>query len=642
MNIKAAILSIVAFFLLSITHAQNTKFAVASIPQDLLPQANAIIRNQKITIDVTGKNVIEQHQFAITILNEKANYLAILRAFYNSFSSVSKINGNLYDKDGKKLQSLRKDRIADVSTFGSSYTFHDDLRVKLYDFDHKQYPYTVEFEYEIKTNNNFFLPYWMPQLSEHVAVEQSEFILGHVKGAIINRKAYNMPENVETGVYYESINEFERWKVKAIKATTIQPQDGAVSSLPMMAFVPQNVTFAKFEGDASSWNTLGLFLYNINKDRDNLPEAVKTKAQSLTANAKTDQEKISILYKFLQDNTRYVANEYGLAGWQTFEAAEVAKLNYGDCKGLSNYMKALLKAVEIPSHLVVINAGAENVQKTDVDFVRNQFNHMILCVPQEQDTIWLECTSTTNAPGYLGSFTQNRKALILTAEGGDLVNTPQYNKKSSQLDRTIEIWLHPDQDKSTVQWKTKYLGLLQDDLSSLLKSGSNQNIKKHIQKAVPYKEYDILSQKYEQLQEIGKVPMVTESIEMNVGHLIEPMSKRLLVNIPINQSVMADLSSNTKRTQPFELNKDVQYILNYKIHIPEGYEIEMAPKNYTIEKPFAKLSSSVNEAAKMLVIEYHFEQNAGTYNASVFDEYVKMRNSVNQHLSTIQLSMVKK
>lgn len=344
----------------------------------------------------------------------------------------------------------------------------------------------------------------------------------------------------------------------------------------------------------------------------------------------------------MQENTRYVANEYGLAGWQTFEASEVARLNYGDCKGLSNYMKALLNVVNIPSHLVVVNAGEDNTQKVDPDFVSNRFNHMILCVPQSNVTIWLECTSTTNAPGYLGAFTHSRKALILTEEGGYLVQTPHYKKTSSQIDRNVEIWLDINSESSKVLWNTKYSGLMQDDLLTLVKSGSTIKIKERIRKISSYKDIELDHHKYDQVQELDKNPEVRETIEMKVGHLVESMSKRFIVNIPINQSLLENFGSVEKRTLPFVLDRDVQVILQYKIHIPEGYNVEMLPGDFSLIQPFAKLSSTVKQESNLLVIRYLFEQNVGTFNAAVYEDYVQMQNDVKQRLSNIHLSIVKK
>ncbi|MCK7533460.1 MAG: hypothetical protein MZV63_21720 [Marinilabiliales bacterium] len=70
------------------------------------------------------------------------------------------------------------------------------------------------------------------------------------------------------------------------------------------------------------------------------------------------------------------------------------------------------------------------------DFVDNQFNHAILCIPLQRDTVWLDCTSQTLPFNYLGDFTDDRYALLITPDGGKMVRTPAFTRKENLTERT--------------------------------------------------------------------------------------------------------------------------------------------------------------------------------------------------------------
>src|SRR5690606_35041906 len=65
---------------------------------------------------------------------------------------------------------------------------------------------------------------------------------------------------------------------------------------------------------------------------DENPALLKDKVKELTANAKTDEEKIKNIYYWVQDNIRYIAFEDGIAGFKPDASQNVYQKRYGDCR----------------------------------------------------------------------------------------------------------------------------------------------------------------------------------------------------------------------------------------------------------------------------------------------------------------------
>ena len=171
-------------------------------------------------------------------------------------------------------------------------------------------------------------------------------------------------------------------------------------------------------GDAKSWADHGAWMYTtLLKDTEELPAETIEKMKVLVAGAKDDNEKARRIYEYMQNKTRYVSIQLGIGGWKPMLAKNVDKLGYGDCKALTNYTRALLKAVGVESYYTVIYSGA---QKRDfsADFVTMQGNHIILALPQkDKKYLFLECTSQSIPFGFQGDFTDDRLALLIKPEG---------------------------------------------------------------------------------------------------------------------------------------------------------------------------------------------------------------------------------
>src|SRR5688500_12300787 len=160
---------VVCFFALN-AFCSDPDYSAATIPKELLKNANVVKRMEEVRFEIinTGETVFYQ-KYALTILSEAGDKYAQFSQYYDKLTSIRSIEGSLYDSQGKLLKKLKNKEIQDVSGVSENNLF-DDNRVKAHNFYYSVYPYTVEYEVELKFNNTLFLPSWMPQEFENLSV----------------------------------------------------------------------------------------------------------------------------------------------------------------------------------------------------------------------------------------------------------------------------------------------------------------------------------------------------------------------------------------------------------------------------------------------------------------------------------------
>lgn len=397
------------------------EFAVSAIDDDLRENANSVLRLYSVEYQVNSDRVaFVRHRKVITLLNNNHDSDNVLVVHYDGDTKITRFKAVLYDADGRKVRHAKKSEIEDVRhlTGGQFYT---DSRIQTTTLNHSSYPYTIEFEYEIKQKEVgvFDFPTWMPQ-DFNQSVEYSSFtaIIPNANDLLFHSNL--LPEATITDLGGER-KYF--WEVKNLKPVVYESECPPVTQvLPYLRTGLRTFDLGDYVGSLNDWQSFGAFVGKLMEGRNQLPEALRTLVQEKTAGLSTDREKINVLYRLLQERTRYVGVQLGIGGWQPFTADYVEENRFGDCKALANYMGAMLSEVSIASQPVLIYSGRRQFFPIDASFTTNAFNHMILYVPAED--MFLECTSSTAPPGYLGASTSDRNVLLIGESGGQLARTP--------------------------------------------------------------------------------------------------------------------------------------------------------------------------------------------------------------------------
>ncbi len=437
---KVKLISLLFFMLLhAAAKAQTWQYSLAAVPETIKNKASVITHLEDIKVEVESidRITVNVHQI-FTVVNEDGKDALMFNEYVSKYVSLEDAEIKVYDANGKQTAKFKQ---KEMSTVATGEGLIEDGYVTYARITTATYPVTLDIKYQQKIKGTLVFP---------------DFRFIHPKeGVIESNYTVNVP--VEMGLRYkakntaiepviteEGKNKIYKWSVKNL--SPIEYEEGAVASAaryPHVMMVTDKFSHYGFDGDLSTWKSFGSWIKNLYEGLDVLPAERQQFFINLTKDAPTEKEKIKRIYNYMQENFRYVSIQLGIGGLKPFSADFTDRKKYGDCKALSNYMKAALKTIGVKSHVAIINA-AYNQQPVDPDFPANDFNHVILCVPEPKDSIWLECTSSTAEFGELGTFTENRNALLITENGGMLVATPKSNYATNMLSTLTTLTMSDD------------------------------------------------------------------------------------------------------------------------------------------------------------------------------------------------------
>ncbi len=574
--------------------APAPKYAVEDIPAALREGAHAVLRadDEVVAVKSAGRLVHTVHR-VVTVLDAAGDDLGQHAVGYDALRSLSYLRGAVYDADGRLLHQLRAAEIHDQGMGDAGGSFMTDVRVRYADLRQPQTPYTVEFDYEIVSDNALFYPDWQPQEQEGLAVQSSTFRVTMPAALPLRYQERQLPAGTAVAHSTAGSQEVYEWALRNLPA--VEDEEDApplADRTPAVVLAPGTFEVQGHKGTCASWQSLGQWSYELNAGRDVLPPATLAKVAALVNGAPDARARAQRVYEMLQGSTRYISVQLGLGGWQTFPASAVASSGYGDCKALSNYTKALLAAANVPAYVALVGAGSDEADLR-ADFPSSQFNHAILCVPPAKgsatDTLWLECTSQTEAFGYMGSFTGNRHALLLTPQGGQLVATPRYGAAENRRERRLDLFLDA-MGNATATARTLRTGQEQDVYAQLLHELGPAEQKKYVTDHLKLPSFT-LTKLVLKATPAGPLPGVVETLGLALPGFAPPSGKRVFVNPNLLSRLPALPAQVGERQAALWMPRASLHADTVRLHLPAGFQPETLPAAVQLSTAYGTYAS---------------------------------------------------
>ena len=633
---KFPLLIIFTLFFSFTIFSQKKEYSSLLIPIELKEDANAVVRDNsiEITIEAINRMVVRKRKI-VTVLNKLGNTDARIGESYDNNTKITKLSAKIYDAFGNEIKKYSKNKFLDVSAVDGG-TLYSDSRVKYVDYTPVTYPYTLVFESEYKTTTTGFIPWWFPVNGYYVSVEKSSYILKNEEAISWRKKEQNFK-----GFEIDKQESTTELKYSLVNQKAYKYESNTISSREMLPKVI--VSLDKFNldgvyGEFTNWEEFGQWMHkSLIAGRDILDETTKIKILELVKGIEDPIEKAKIVYEFMQNKTRYISVQVGIGGWQPIAADEVDSVGYGDCKGLTNYTKALLDVVGVTSYFTLVYANEK--RNIDKDFSSFQGNHAILNIPNNGQDIWLECTSQTNPFGFLGDFTDDRDVLVIQPDGGVIKRTTSYKNEINLQTIKGEITFNEKGNvKATLKRTSK--GTQYDSKFNLVNLSEEELIKNYKSNVWSYN--NNLEVNSVKLNNDKDNVVFIEDLELSIKNFATINEKEYLFRVNVFNKENYIPKRYRKRKLPLKINRGYKDIDEYIIKIPANYNLEFLPTNKELATKFGsysiafkKIDSSTFSYKKSIMIK------EGIYPKDDYKIYRSFRRSIAK-LENIRIAIIKK
>jgi len=402
------------------------------------PQAGALILLAKESIELTENNTQESSlHYLIKVLNErgKENFAESLIEYDSTFEKIELVYARTIKPDGSVVY-VGSRHIRDVSKY-LNFPLYSNARVFIISFPEVAAGSVLEYKVRIKRSQlvnkkDFFLSY---PLQSYEPVILAEFNVILPKGRNLKSKFLNQGYNDFGAVLSPDKKEENKKQVYSWQFKNI-PQIIPEPGMPADVEVNPAILLSTF----SDWQDVYSWWWSLAKDKIKSDHSIKNAVRNLIKGEPSDLDKARAIYNFCAKDIRYVAVEYGQAGYEPHSASDIFRNKYGDCKDQAILLVTMLKEAGLTAHPVLI--ATKSYYNMNDDFPSGIFNHCIAVLYLKDKPVFLDPTAETCSFGDLPLGDQARKVLVFKEDGYILeeifLKPPEHNLVRQELKIKID------------------------------------------------------------------------------------------------------------------------------------------------------------------------------------------------------------
>ncbi|MBC7932534.1 MAG: DUF3857 domain-containing protein, partial [Rubrivivax sp.] len=567
-----------------------------------------------VTIGDDGR-ITTVNTFAVRVLTREGRAYADAVEHYDADSGgkVREMRAWLVRPDGS-IKKYGKDETLDLAT--DLEQVYNETRKRVISAEDDADVGAV-FGYQAVTEERPFFPQNVWAFQSRLPTLVSRFTMTLPAGWRASSVTFNAAkvEPTVTGSSYT-------WEMRNLQPIAPEVASPSVATLAPRVAVSYGSATPTAARSFDTWVDVSRWYAELSDAQSEPDDAIATKARALTANAKTELEKIRAIGSYVQ-NLQYISIQIGIGGYRPHSAREVFAKQYGDCKDKANLMRAMLKAVKIDSYLILIRAD-------DRSFVREewpsptQFNHCIIAVRVGDETnasaivqhaslgrlLIFDATDDSTPVGDLPDDEQGSFALVAAGDKGALIRMPVIPSEGNRTDREVELGLTADGSitaivrertigQAAAQERRMFKGLKRGDYAKIIERWAGRGAT-----GAKFTKIEPTDNQVE-----GRFAL---DVEFTADRYAQTMQDRLLVFQPaVVSRTGTGWLADPKRKHSIML-EGTAFTETVRVKLPAGFDVDEMPDAVKISSEFGTYSATYEMKDGQLVFTRSLVQRAAT------------------------------
>jgi hypothetical protein len=456
----------------------------------------------------------------------------------------------------------------------------------------------VDYSYTLEEQKPFmprdFFEVW--RVSTGLQVERSRFIV-------------DLPADVTPRIRETNLNFKRSERVAGGRRTYMWGTGGVPKIVPEPLAADSNGVFMSVQVSAPvTWQDISHWYGDLARAREVASPAVAAQVDSLVRGARTRDDSIRAVHKWVSQDIRYVAIALGMGGYQPRTPDTVRITGFGDCKDKATLFVASLRHLGIAAYPVLLSSTA--TARRDMPSIE-QFNHEIAAVATGNGLQFVDLTAGVVPYGELPLSEQGGFALLVRKDGSsEEVTLP---RAGIGANRSVTVVT------GVVDTAGLFNGVYEEILDGASASGVrglffnplDSTQRSNLANAMARRTFEgadgdsLIAFDGRDLAARARV-----RVQIRHGHAATPAGSTMILQSPLGSmaplaTAAKELENHGARRFPIDASRfwgPRVNELHYEIRLPAGWHATL-PKNVTASSPFGSFESSYSEANGVLRIE---------------------------------------